>query len=370
MSPRGAVTRDYTVFDHMIEGVQIIDHDFRYVYVNHAVAAHGKTTREALVGHTMHERYPGIEHTPLFELIRDTLTTRQSHQLINEFSFPDGSVGYFQLRVQPVPEGALILSFDVTTQKRAEEIVRQANETLQAQKFKLEAKNKALAELTYICAHDLQEPLRTLESYVEVLLEECEGESSLSEDALASLSFISGASRRMQALVRALMSYSRLDQTHERVITNLNTLLAEVVFDLNAQLEDTKGRVEVERLPTLAIYRPEFAHLMQSLLSNAIKYHRPGVPPHVRVTAARAGDLWRFQVSDNGIGFEMRHKDKIFQMFQRLHTDAAYPGTGIGLAACKKVVSLHGGDITCSSVPGEGSTFTFTISAPKTEPTR
>jgi len=356
---------DYSIFDHMIEGVQILDRDLRYVYVNDAVATHGKSTKSALVGSIMRESYPGIEKTEVFRLIRACLDQQRFRQMINEFHFPDGSVGYFQLRIQPVPEGVLILSFDITEQRLAELAMHDLNAVLESRvaerTAELRARNEELQQIAYIASHDLQEPLRTMRSYVEVLAEECRDQ--LDETARASLDFIVGASVRMQGLIRALLDYARLDGAKQRQRTDTRVLLDDVLADLAALIERTGAQVEVGELPTLEVYRAEFGQLLQNLLSNAIKFRKPDVPPHVRVEAEPQGDRWLFRVIDNGIGFDMRFKDKIFLLFQRLHPRTAYEGAGIGLAHCKKIVTLHGGEIGCQSEPGVGSTFFFAIPA-------
>lgn len=354
---------DYAAFDDMIEGVQIVDRDFRYVYVNAAVAEHGKTTRPALVGKTMVESYPGIEHTEVFRLIRSCLDARTSHQMVNEFRFPDGSTGYFQLRIQPVPEGALVLSFDVTEQRRAEIAMRDWNALLEAQVRErtalLEARNDELEQIAYIASHDLQEPLRTLRSHVDVLVEDCG--DRIEGDALEAIGFIRTAAERMQTLVGALLDYARLGHEHVREPTDLGELVAGVLRDLSSLVASSGAVIEVGALPTLPVYRAALALLFQNLVTNGIKFAKPGQPPSIRVEATRAADRWEIAVRDRGIGFDMAHKDKIFVLFQRLHGRAAYAGTGIGLAHCKKVVAMHGGEIRAESVVGEGSTFTFTL---------
>ena len=370
-------TIGYEVFDHMIEGVQIIDPDMRYVYVNEAVAQHGKSSREALVGTTMSESYPGIERTELYRLIRECLDEQRSQQLVNEFDFPDGSKGYFQLRMQPIPEGVLILSFDVTDQRRAEQAMADLNtaleERVEERTALLRARNEELAQIAYIASHDLQEPLRTIRSHVELLAEDLG--PRLDDDSRTSLGFVTSAAKRMQSLIAALLDFSRLDRPAERERTDLDALVGSVIGDLAGLVERTGATIEVEPLPTLDVFPAELRLLFQNLLSNAVKFRAPERPPEVKVGARREAGAWRFTVTDNGIGFDPRFRDKVFMIFQRLHARSEYEGTGIGLAHCKKIVALHGGEIGCESTPGEGSTFHFTLpgtagEAPEAAPAR
>ena len=354
---------DYAIFDGLIEGVQIIDADFRYVYVNDTVAAQGKSTRESLLGARMAERYPGIEHTEVYRRIGECLADRAPRQWINEFRFPDGSLGYFELRLQPVPAGVLVMSFDVTAQRRAEQALRDLNAELERRvaerTAELQAKNAELEQVAYIASHDLQEPLRTIQSHVEVLREEAG--DLLTGDARTALGYVVDAADRMQKLVQALLDYSRIGRREGPVPTDLDGVLAGVLADLSPAITAGQARVEAAPLPRLTVYRAEFAQLFQNLLSNALKFRRPDVPPHVRLWAEPGDGAWVFHVADNGIGLDVRYKHRIFQLFQRLHTRSTYEGTGIGLAHCKKIVALHGGTIDVQSTPGEGSTFTFTV---------
>jgi PAS domain S-box-containing protein len=354
---------EYDIFDNMIEGVQIVDQDFRYVYVNDAVATHGKSSKQALLGTTMSESYPGIEKTEVFALIRAALEEGRYSQMINEFDFPDGSKGYFQLRIQPVPEGALILSFDVTDQRRAEIAMRDLNAMLEARVRErtalLEAKNGELEQIAYIASHDLQEPLRTIRSFIDILAEDCPDQ--LDEEARTSMGFIADAAKRMQGLIHALLDYSRLGRTQEREETDVGALMGEIQHDLRALADRMGAHIEVGPLPTLSVFPAELRQLLQNLVSNALKFSKPETPPEVSVHATEEPDRYVFRVADNGIGFDMRYADKVFYVFQRLHTRSAYEGTGIGLASCKKIVSHHGGEIWCESEPGAGSTFYFSI---------
>jgi len=354
---------DYDVFDNMVEGVQIIGPDLRYVYANDTVAVRGETTRRSLVGRRMSECYPCIEETEICTAIQACLAEGRPSQLIDAFTFPDGSVGYVQLRIQPVAEGALVLSFDVTDQRRAEIAMRDLNVALEARVRErgalVRAKNEELEQIAYIMSHHLQEPLRTIQSFVDVLRED--GTEKLHGDAGAAVNFIVDASRRIQTLVKALLDFSCLDRPRDRGEAALEELLDSVLHNLHASIEETGAQVEADPLPTLTVYPAEFEQLLHNLVSNALKFRRPDVRPHIRISAQDGPEAWTFHVSDNGIGFDMQSADKIFRVFHRLHKRSSYEGTGIGLANCRKIVSLHRGKIWCESEPGMGSTFSFSI---------
>jgi len=198
------------------------------------------------------------------------------------------------------------------------------------------------------------------------VLEEESGDT-LTGTARVALGFIGGAAARMQSLVRALLDYSRLGRNPLRETTDVRALVEEILVDLSTLVQGCGARVDVGPLPTVSVFRAEFRQLLQNLLSNALKFRQPDTPPHVRVTAAPEPGRWVFRVADNGIGFDMRFADRIFRVFQRLHAPAVYEGTGIGLANCKKIVALHGGEIGCESEPGVGSTFWFAIPRSETE---
>jgi len=354
---------DYSIFDHMIEGVQLVDREFRYVYVNEAVARHGRSTRERLLGTTMSESYPGIETTEIYRLLGECMREGRQHQLITEFTFPDGSTGYFQLRMQPVPDGVLILSFDITDQKRAELAVRDMNLILEQEVTRrteeLRARNEELEQIAYIAAHDLQEPLRTIRSHVDIVVEDAG--DRLDGEARTSLEFVTEAADRMRALVTALLDFSRLGRTGEVEPVALSDVLRGALADLERAVRESRAAIEHGELPAVSGYPDELRLLFQNLLSNALKFRKPDAPPRIAISATQEPDRWVISVRDEGIGFDPKYRDRIFNIFQRLHGRRAYEGTGIGLAHCKKIVALHGGQIWCDSVPGEGSTFSFSL---------
>ncbi len=224
----------------------------------------------------------------------------------------------------------------------------------------LEEKNRELAQFAYIASHDLQEPVRTISSLVSLLVDH--HVDQLEGDAKTSLEFLRESTERMQTLIHGLLEYSRLGHDAEATPTDLSALLQEVQQDLAAQIRATGATLDVGPLPTLRVLSVEVRVLFQHLISNALKFRRADVPLHVSVRAENAETEWRFYVEDNGIGIERAHRDRVFLIFQRLHNRGVYEGSGIGLAHCSKIVSMHYGRIWVEDARSEeGVRFCFTL---------
>jgi PAS domain S-box-containing protein len=355
----------YNIFDKMIEGIQIIDREWRYVYVNDTVAMQGKSSREELLGHTMMDKYPGIENSEMFGFLRSCMKEGTPHQMVNEFDFPDGSKGYFELRMQRVDEGVLIMSFDVTKQKLAEKYLMDTNSVLEEmvrkRTLELTVKNKELEQFAYIASHDLQEPLRTVSNYIQVFEEDYK--DKLDDTATGYLNSMSRATRRMSNLAKALLDFSRLGRNRKLTLVNLSGLIEDVKADLESFIKSSGTVIKIDgKMPELNVYEPEMRQIFQNLIGNAIKFRDRDRTPEIVINAEPAWEKWKFCVSDNGIGIEPVHYDRIFHIFQRLYLNEKYDGDGIGLANSKKIAELHGGEIWVESVLGKGSKFFFTVS--------
>ncbi|MBO6606676.1 sensor histidine kinase [Psychroserpens sp.] len=223
---------------------------------------------------------------------------------------------------------------------------------------RLEYQNSALKQFTYVASHDLQEPLRTVSNFVELLRQQYQGK--LDENADHYLRFISEASTRMSELVKGLLDHSRIGGDKELVTVDCNKLLEAIQKDLAAAITETNTSFNIGELPQLKGYKTELRLLFQNLISNAIKFCKPGTTPEINISAKEENG-WTFTIRDNGIGIADNHKEKIFLIFQRLHNKNDYEGTGIGLAHCQKIIELHGGKIWVDSQPNKGSTFYFNI---------
>lgn len=249
--------------------------------------------------------------------------------------------------------------FDFTDRKKYEAELLFAKRRAEELTRDLARANKELEQFVYIASHDLQEPLRTVKNYL-VLLEE-DYAPSLDEDAKMCIDVIDGAVGRMQELIQALLNYSRLRAQSERDNVDIGGLVEDVLDNLAAIIEEKQATVITENLPTLPVFAMHFRQLLQNLISNAIKFSQPGIPPVIKLSARKQPQHWLFAVRDNGIGIDAKHYNKIFEVFKRLHSTEHYEGTGIGLAFCKKIVDLHQGKLWVHSELGEGSTFYFTI---------
>lgn len=224
----------------------------------------------------------------------------------------------------------------------------------------LERSNRELEQFAYVASHDLQEPLRMVASYTQLLARRYKGK--LDSDADEFIGFAVDGARRMQELINDLLAYSRVgSRPLERQSVDTSQLVDQVINDLRAAIEDSGACVTHDELPTMTADPAQLRQLFQNLIANAIKFHRAGVGPVAQISAGREGGDWTFSVSDNGIGIEPQYMERIFLLFQRLHSRAEYPGTGIGLAICKRIVERHGGTIRVESEPGRGTRFKFTL---------
>lgn len=248
--------------------------------------------------------------------------------------------------------GAVFKMTNITPAKRAE------NE-LKKTMVELERSNRELEQFAYVASHDLQEPLRMVSNFTQLLSKRYSGK--LDPDADTMINFAVDGARRMQMLIMDLLTFSRVmtkGMPFETV--DLNDVLLAVEKNLQMTVKESGALIKAGHLPVIKADQVQMAQLFQNLISNAIKF-RSEREPVVRISAEEKKHDWVFSVSDNGIGIDPQFKDRIFVIFQRLHDMAAYPGTGIGLAICKKIVERHGGKIWVESEAGEGSTFYFTL---------
>ncbi|WP_172825468.1 PAS domain S-box protein [Geobacter sp. DSM 9736] len=250
--------------------------------------------------------------------------------------------------------GLIGISRDITDRK-------QANEERERLLAEVQRSNQDLQQFAYIASHDLQEPLRMVASYMQ-LLERKYGQQ-LDEKAQEYIGYAVDGARRMQRLIEGLLKYSRITRDTQLAPVDANSTCTAAIDNLGQAVRESGGVVTTDSLPVVQGDEIQLVQLFQNLIGNGLKYRHPCIAPHVHVSARREGPAWLFSVTDNGIGIEPGHHDRIFQIFQRLHTREEYFGTGIGLASCKKIVERHGGRIWVESKPGEGSTFYFTLPA-------
>ena len=276
----------------------------------------------------------------------------------------DGQVIHVSVSVSPLRTaagviiGASAIARDITGRVQTEEAIREQARILEASNRRLQHLNQELERFAYVTSHDLREPLRTINAYAELLRQQYRGR--LDPDADEIIDFVVSGTQRMDALIQDLLAHSRAGRLDSREHLDAGEVLHDVLADLTATRQDRHAEVTSDPLPGVFADRTDLQHLFQNLLENAIKFsHRE---PRVHVTG-RVADGWAiFSVRDNGVGIEPEHRGRVFELFQRLRPKD-FPGTGVGLALCQKVVQAYGGRIWVDDAEGGGSVFTFTLPA-------
>lgn len=353
-------------FERMPIGCILNDAEFRFTYWNPAAERiFGYKFEEVRGQHPFATITPESAHSYVWEIFKKLSEGGEDVDAIGENTTKDGrpitciwnnsalrdSEGKFL--------GIISMCQDVTVQKRDEERLRLYASAL-AQN------NRELQDFAFVASHDLQEPLRKIVAFGKRL--EDSSSEALSEESRDYLERMQRAAQRMQTLMSDLLDFSRVTTRAQPFITmDLNSVVAEVISDLETRVEQTGGRVEVGMLPVIEADRVQMRQLLQNLIANALKFHRHDLAPVVRVTATIASDQCVLSVEDNGIGFELKYLDRIFTPFQRLHGRNEYEGTGMGLAICRKIAERHGGSVTALSSPGKGSTFIVTMPLKQSE---
>ena len=271
----------------------------------------------------------------------------------------DGSIYWVNTSIVPFldennrPYQYVSILYDITARKSAEE-------KLKVYAARLEERNKELQVFSSVAAHDLQEPLRKVQAFSDRIKVKCRSE--LSETGLDYLTRIQNSTERMQTLINDLLTFSRVTTRAQPFAkTDLNTVLTDVLSDLEISIEKVGGKIEFSELPTIEADASQMRQLFQNLISNSLKFHKEGEKPHIRVSAETKNDRVQLSFQDNGIGFDEKYLDRIFTIFQRLHGRHEYEGTGVGLAVCKRIAERHGGTITAISSPGAGAKFIVTM---------
>jgi len=347
------------IFESIGDGIIVTDLAGRIVEVNESsVLLHGYSSKEELTGKNGADLIAVQDRPKAAEVLKQTFVSGNRGQLEymaldKDGREYDGEATAAVLRDSSgEPAGMIIVERDVTERKQAEERLRKMVEDL-------ERSNAELQQFAYVASHDLQEPLRMIASYVELLEEDYA--DKLDADANEFIKYAVEGATRMQEMIQALLEYSRVGtrgKPFEPV--DCNEVLDQVLTDLQMSIEENNAVITRDHLPTVVADDIQLGLLFRNLISNAIKF-RKEEPPHVHISARDQGKDRLFLVRDNGIGIELEYRDRIFVIFQRLHDREEYPGTGIGLSVCKKIVERHGGNIWVESEPGQGATFNFTV---------
>jgi PAS domain S-box-containing protein len=343
--------------------------DNQIIYVNPTFEKITGYSAEEAIGRGLDFLYQREQDQPAAHEVAAAVAEARDCRVVIRNYRKDGRMIWSELDISPVPdENGMLTHYigimtDITDRVRAEE---------EHKKFtaKLEHTNRELADFVHVASHDLQEPLRKVQVFGDRLLAKCQ--DTLPEEGKLYLDRMQNSVRRMDRLIRDLLTYSRIGRKEQEVTAvDLNAVLKDVLSDLEVRLEETRGKVEVQVLPTIEADATQMRQLLQNLIGNALKFHRPNVPPIVRITAQNVTlpvdghpmPHHQLYVQDNGIGFDEKYNERIFTVFQRLHTGNTYEGTGLGLTVCRKIAERHGGTITARSAPGEGSTFIVTLPA-------
>ncbi len=347
--------------ENMLEGCQIVDRGYRYHFINDAAAAQGRRPKAELLGRTMMEAYPGIENTELFSAIRACMEEGRASHFQNEFVNPDGGSGWFELSIQPAPEGVFILSADISGRKRTEEerLAREAAEIA----------NRTKSDFLANMSHELRTPLNSIIGFTEVLQDSLYG--GLNGKQREYLGYINASGRHLLELINDILDLSKVESGKTEVILSCFSLRA--LLDLSLVMLRERAmkqaialacRVAPEADIVIVSDEHKLKQVVFNLLSNAVKFTPDG--GQVRVDAHRSDGVEGFieiSVSDTGIGIEEKDMGRLFKEFSQLDSplQKRYEGTGLGLALSKKLIEMLGGTISVKSVAGKGSVFSIAI---------
>lgn len=234
---------------------------------------------------------------------------------------------------------------------------------LAAHARELERSNRDLEQFASVAAHDLRSPLRKISAFIEILSERLHGK--LDDESRDLMARVTRSAERMESLTESLLNYARLgraDRAAHEVVA-MDTVLAEALEGLECEIARTAAKLETNKLPRVMGDQPRLVQLLSNLLSNALKFHRPSSPPMIRIETVRRKGRWVFRIADNGIGIPEGMEETVFELFNRLHSDAEYPGLGMGLSTCRKVVHQHGGEIHIEALPKGGTAVVFSLPA-------
>ena len=355
--------------DEMMEGCQILSCAWRYLYLNDTAVRYSHSRREDLIGKTLFECYPGVEDTELFGVMVSCMKERKAATTESEFRFPDGSHEWFQFNIQPTFDGLFILSLNISDRKQHEQDLLDLNRSLE-QKVEdrtaiLQVKNRELEAFTYSVAHDLRAPLRGIDGFTRILQEEYA--EVLGEEGGRLLDVVRSGAVKLDRLIANLLECARIGRSIPAVVeVDMGALARDAYVNCaDSAILDT-FQISFGDMPKAMADPAMMERVWTNLLSNAVKYSIPATVHHIEVEGHEAEGKIEYMVRDHGVGFDPRYADKLFGMFQRLHSEEAFPGSGIGLAIVQKLVELHGGSIWATGKTGEGATFQFSLPSRRT----
>ncbi len=347
-------------FDSEQDGIIICNHHGKILLVNRRVETlFGYSEKELiaqpieiLIPRRFHHHHVDVRDHYLKQPSLKEMETRKELNACRK----DGSEFFVEISLSPIQlKDRMIVTTvvrDITQKKEAERKIEVQNKLLLDQ-------NQELERFAYIASHDLQEPLRTVSNYVTLFNKKYEGQ--LDKNADLYLEYISSATLQMQLLIRDLLTYSKIGFDKSRNDVDCNLIVKAIIADLNKAIAESGAEFMIAPLPVVIGNMVELKSLFQNLISNAIKYRNKIGNPLISIAAVEHKNEYLFSITDNGIGIESKFYERIFIIFQKLHGQKEYDGTGIGLAQSKKIVEHHGGKIWVESEVGKGSTFYFTI---------
>ncbi len=354
-----------SIVDTVQESILVLDKDVRVISANSSFYSTFQVSPEETENKFIYDIGNSQWDIPRLRELLEEILPRNTHFKNFEVDHVFSSIGrkVMSLNASRIyqegvgTERILLVIEDITERKQAEEKLKQTLE-------ELERSNKDLEQFAYAASHDLQEPLRTVSNFSQLLAKRYKGELDAKADQF--IGFIVDGATRMQQMIDDLLAYSRVSTRAKPFEpTNCETVFDQALANVKMAIEESDALVTHDPLPTVMADASQIVQLFQNLLSNAIKFRKE--KPRITVSAAQRGNEWLFSVKDNGIGIAPEFMEHIFKMFQREHASAEYPGTGVGLAICKKIVERHGGRIWVESEQGKGSTFYFTIPAKRVE---
>ncbi len=372
-----AATLKFGVLDYAPLGFCLLRHDFTVLFWNRCLENWTKLPSQKIVGSDLRQYFPNINQSKyrvrlkqVFEGGFSALFSPQLHQALIPCPLPDGKHRVQQTTVTAVPTVdipqagyyALVAIQDVTDLTQQVKSYQAELQDRKRAEAELQRSNAELEQFAYVASHDLSEPLRMVINFTQLLAEEYQGQ--LDEEADQMIHFAVDGAKRMKALITDLLTFSRVSTRGDDFEkTDLNSVFKIALDNLHVLVQESGVDITVYHLPTVQVDAGQMLQLFQNLLSNAIKYRNKN-SPKVKIAVQEQQGHWLFSIEDNGIGLKQEHSERIFMIFQRLHTREEYPGTGIGLAICKKIVERHEGKIWVEAELGKGATFFFTLPKP------
>lgn len=352
------------IVETMNEAAFTITFDGMILFCNAQFGHLLKRPMEQIVGHQIAE-FVAPDNLPAAESLLTVQKQPVNQRLVFHSSDDTYVPVYISTNLLDQPDGPSIcvVGTNLTDLENSNQLIQQLRrqeEALRQAKDELARSNKDLEAFAYVASHDLQEPLRMVTSFMDLLRDQYR--DKLDARAEEYIAFAVDGASRMATMVTDLLAYSRagskgFNPTHMETTKILHQAMA----NLRAAIDESQALITYDPLPTVVADAAQMTKVFQNLLSNAIKFRQPDRRPEIHISANQEQDYWLFKVSDNGIGIDQNQAERVFQVFQRLHSHKAYSGSGIGLSICKRIIVRHGGSIFLKSQPGQGSTFFFTL---------